>query len=57
MGYAQQAWSAAMLMYAEHAVQTGQLPLFDALRRAKPASAVAAEINDVGFHSGGGPVG
>ena len=33
MGYAQQAWSAAMYLYAEQAVQTGELPLFGALVR------------------------
>jgi hypothetical protein len=56
MGFAQQAWSAAMFLYAEHAVNTGQLPLFDALLAAKPAEAVAAEVNDMVLHSGGGPV-
>jgi glycogen debranching enzyme len=56
MGYAQQAWSAAMYLYADHAVHTGRLPLFDELRAAKPASAVAAEINDFFVHAGGGPV-
>ena len=56
MGYAQQAWSAAMFLYADHAVQTGQLPFFDDLLAAKPAAAVATEVNDVGGHPGGGPV-
>lgn len=56
MGYARQAWSAAMFLYAEHAVRTGQLPLFDALLQAKPAPAVAAEMNEAFDRPGGGPV-
>jgi hypothetical protein len=56
MGFAQQAWSAAMYLYADHAVHTGKLPLFDYLRAAKPAPAVAAEVNDFFVHAGGGPV-
>lgn len=56
MGFAQQAWSAAMLLYADHAVRTGELPLFDGLLAAKPAPAVAAEANDVIERAGGGPV-
>jgi len=56
MGFAEQAWSAAMFLYAEHALQTGELPLFDALQAAKPAPAVAAEVNDMFIHPGGGPV-
>ncbi len=56
MGYAQQAWSAAMFLYADHAVRTGKLPLFDDLLAAKPASAVAAEHNDFAVSAGGGPV-
>jgi len=56
MGFAKQAWSAAMYLYAYQAVQSGQLPLFDELLAAKPASAVAAEVNDVIIRSGGGPV-
>jgi glycogen debranching enzyme len=56
MGFAQQAWSAAMFVYAEHAVRSGQLPLFDALVAAKPASAVEAEVNRAISHTGGGPV-
>jgi glycogen debranching enzyme len=56
MGYAQQAWSAAMFLYAEHAVRSGALPLFDDLLAAKPAAAVAAEVNDVVVRAGGGPV-
>jgi len=31
MGYALQAWSASMYIYAHHAVMTGEVPLFDAL--------------------------
>ena len=31
MGYAFQAWSASMYIYAHHAVRTGEVPLFDAL--------------------------
>jgi hypothetical protein len=56
MGYYQQAWSAAMFLYADYAVRTGRLPLFDDLRAAKPASAVADEINDPFIRAGGGPV-
>ncbi len=56
MGYAKQAWSAAMLLYAEHALRTGELPLFDPLLAAKPALAIAAEVNDVFDRAGGGPV-
>jgi glycogen debranching enzyme len=55
MGFAQQAWSAAMFLYAEHAVRTGQLPLFDDLLTAKPCPAVAAEVNDLIIQPGGGP--
>ncbi len=56
MGYAQQAWSAAMFLYADHALRTGELPLFDPLLAAKPPSAVAAEVNEVFDRAGGGPV-
>lgn len=56
MGFGKQAWSAAMFLYAEAAVRTGHLPLFDALCEAKPASAVAKEINETIIHPGGGPV-
>ena len=56
MGYAKQAWSAAMFLYAEHALRTGELPLFDPLLAAKPPSAVAAEVNEVFDRAGGGPV-
>jgi len=55
MGYAQQAWSAAMFLYAENAVRTRRLPFFDALLAAKPPSAVAAEVNEIIIHPGGGP--
>ncbi|MCB0130716.1 MAG: glycogen debranching protein [Caldilineaceae bacterium] len=55
MGYDQQAWSAAMYLYADHAVHTGNMPLFDQLRAAKPAAAVAAENNEFSVHGGGGP--
>ena len=57
MGYAHQAWSAAMFLYAENAVNTGKLPLFDALLKGKPASAVAAEQDEPYTHPGGGQVG
>jgi GH15 family glucan-1,4-alpha-glucosidase len=55
MGFEQQAWSAAMFLYAEHAVRTGSLPLFDALIAAKPVSAVASEVNESIIRPGGGP--
>lgn len=55
MGFEQQAWSAAMFLYAENAVQTGQLPLFGDLLAAKPNAAVQSEINDVIIRPGGGP--
>jgi hypothetical protein len=55
MGYGQQAWSAAMYLYAEHAVRTGELPLFDDLVAAKPQSAVAAEVDEFVLQPGGGP--
>jgi hypothetical protein len=55
MGYAKQAWSAAMFLYADHAVQTGRLPLFEDLLAAKPAPAVAAEVNSPIMRAGGGP--
>lgn len=56
MGFALQAWSAAMYLYADHAVHAGKLPLFDDLLAAKPAAAVAAEVHDFVIHAGGGPV-
>lgn len=55
MGYCHQAWSAAMFIYAENAVMTGQLPLFSSLLDAKPPSAVAVEQNEPIIHQGGGP--
>ena len=55
MGYAQQAWSAAMFLYADYAVQTHKLPLFDDLLLAKPAKAVASEDNEFTMSGGGGP--
>jgi hypothetical protein len=57
MGFARQAWSAAMFLYADHAVHSGQLPLFDALQSSKPALAVAAEVNEAIIRPGGGPIG
>jgi GH15 family glucan-1,4-alpha-glucosidase len=56
MGYVHQAWSAAMFLYADHAVATGTLPLFDDLLAAKPAEAQARENNEFFVHAGGGPV-
>jgi glycogen debranching enzyme len=56
MGFAQQAWSAAMFLYADHAVHGGGLPLFDDLLAAKPAAAVAAEVHDSFSRPAGGPV-
>lgn len=56
MGFDLQGWSASMYLYAEHAVQTGKLPLFDDLLAAKPEAARASEINDFTIHAGGGPV-
>ncbi len=59
MGYGQQAWSAAMYLYAERAVEAGRadaLPLFGDLLAAKPEAARAAENNAFTIHAGGGPV-
>lgn len=56
MGFAKQAWSASMYLYAHHAVETGKLPLFDDLLNAKPPAARATEINEFHIHAGGGPV-
>jgi glycogen debranching enzyme len=56
MGFAQQAWSAAMFLYADAVVRSGRLLLFDDLLAAKPSAAVAAEVNDVFVRPGGGPV-
>jgi hypothetical protein len=55
MGFAQQAWSAAMFLYADHAVHNGSLPLFDDLLAAKPSPARARENNEFSVHAGGGP--
>ncbi|MDM8529845.1 glycoside hydrolase 100 family protein [Anaerolineales bacterium HSG25] len=55
MGYVQQAWSAAMFLYADYAVQTHKLPLFDDLLLAKPAEAIASEDNEFSMTGGGGP--
>lgn len=57
MGFGQQGWSAAMYLYAEHAVETGRLPLFDGLLTAKPATLVANENNNFSMRAGGGPIG
>jgi glycogen debranching enzyme len=56
MGFAQQAWSAAMYLYAHHAVESGRLPLFDQLLAAKPQSAKEAEVHELIIRPGGGPV-
>lgn len=55
MGYDKQAWSASMYLYAEQAVKTGELLLFDDLLKSKPAAAVAVENNTFGVQPGGGP--
>lgn len=55
MGFAHQAWSAAMFLYADRAVTDGALPLFDDLRAAKPAAARSRENNEFFVHPGGGP--
>ena len=57
MGFDGQAWSAAMYLYAQRCVETGETPYFDELRRVKPAAAVAAENNEFDIRAGGGPVG
>lgn len=55
MGYSKQGWSAAMFLYAEHAVRTNALPLFDELLSARPATVEGDE--DVVFKQpGGGPM-
>ena len=56
MGFAEQAWSASMYLYAHNAVTTGQLPLFRDIVAAKPAAAKASENNEFSVHAGGGPV-
>lgn len=55
MGFDLQGWSAAMYLYAEQAVQTGKLALFDDLLAAKPEAAKASEVNDFEVRAGGGP--
>jgi len=55
MGFEQQAWSAAMYLYAENAVRTGKLPLFDELLAAKPPEAIQSEDNQFHVAGGGGP--
>jgi hypothetical protein len=55
MGFGQQAWSAAMYLYAEYAVKSGRLPLFDELLAAKPEQLVAVENNDFTIRASGGP--
>jgi hypothetical protein len=55
MGFEQQGWSAASYLLAESAVRTGKIVLFDDLLAAKPASAVAAEQNEIYDIKGGGP--
>ncbi|MCP4415209.1 MAG: glycogen debranching protein [Chloroflexi bacterium] len=55
MGFGQQAWSAAMYLYAEEAVVNGRLPLFDQLLTAKPKKVAATENNDFTIQAGGGP--
>jgi len=56
MGFADQAWSAAMFLYARASVEQGILPLFDQLLAAKPAGALQRENNEFSMHAGGGPV-
>jgi GH15 family glucan-1,4-alpha-glucosidase len=55
MGFGQQAWSAAMYLYAEYAVNSGHLPLFDELLAAKPVQLVVADNDEFTIRSGGGP--
>lgn len=43
-----------MFLYADDAAHTGKLPLFDNMLAASPA-AVAAEVNEMFLHAGGGP--
>ena len=56
MGYDDQAWSAALFLYAERCLQEEDTPIFSELRRVKPAAAVAAENNEFDLRPGGGPV-
>ena len=44
-------------LYNWYAVNTGKLPLFDDLQAAKPARALAEEVNTAYFHPGGGQEG
>jgi len=44
-----------MFLYADHAVRTGKLPLFDDLLAAKPPAAVATESDQPILRPGGGP--
>jgi hypothetical protein len=55
MGFAHQAWSAALYLYAEHAVQTGELPLFDDLLAAKPENLRLTEQDGLDVRPAGGP--
>ncbi len=55
MGYGLQAWSAAMFLYAEHAVKTGGLPLFDDLVAARPQAAASVGVDEFALRPGGGP--
>jgi hypothetical protein len=45
-----------MFLYAENALRTGGLPLFDGLLAAKPPTAIASEVTDLIGRAGGGPV-
>jgi hypothetical protein len=45
-----------MFLYADHAVHSGKLPLFDELQSAKPEVVRASEVNEVKYSGGGGPV-
>lgn len=56
MGFGGQAWSAAMFLYADAAVQTGKLPLWDSLLAAKPALAAISDVDELVIRAGGGPV-
>jgi hypothetical protein len=55
MGFAHQAWSASLYLYAENAVRTGHLPLFDDLLTLKPESLRLQEQDEMTVHPGGGP--
>ncbi|MCY3719004.1 MAG: hypothetical protein OXG07_05535 [Anaerolineaceae bacterium] len=56
MGFDDQAWSAALFLYADHCLQREDTLFFNELRRVKPATAVAAENNEFDIRPGGGPV-